>query len=558
MRRVLFSAVCVFIVLLVFAGTGTPVMLQAAESTDVNSASFAMHKAVYEGNLEEVKALIAKGADVNAKWPKDINGAPLHFAAIKGDENILMWFGGEVRDKIKKADHPGLYKEIVSLLLAKGADVNAKMSGGWTPLHFAVKLDDLDIVEMLIVKGADVDAKNSSGITPLLFAIGDNHEDMKNLLLTKGAKVDIVSASAMGDTERVKVFLEEDPNMINAAQGNFMPLHIAALNGQTETVKFLLEKGADVNGGYPTKPTPLYWAALKGHLDIAELLINKGAGISNESFGFPHPLFGAIAGKHKEAAELLIAKGAGVNFKSKNTPLLMAMGENCPDIAELLIAKGADVNAKDRDDKTPLHYAASGGNKDIVEMLLARGADINAKGKDGETPPVLAERKGYPDIAEFMRKYQAQSEAEKSDTNEPGSSNNITFKSAEPAPEAFDAWSFRWMGPVGEPNAKFWYVVIQPDGKEYFRYDLPILARGRLRSDFGVGIAGGDPSVFYKEYIHFSVFASKGKPAFSQSDSAGFKFEFYQKNAEGKIEWKKPFKTIDSVIDSSADAEVKD
>ncbi len=67
--------------------------------------------AAEKGNIEAVKQAIADGADVDAK---DSDGwTPLHNAALKG------------------------HKEIVELLIAKGVDVNAKGRSGWTPLHFA-------------------------------------------------------------------------------------------------------------------------------------------------------------------------------------------------------------------------------------------------------------------------------------------------------------------------------------------------------------------------------------------------------------------------------------
>ncbi|MEH1771269.1 MAG: ankyrin repeat domain-containing protein, partial [Nostoc sp.] len=54
-------------------------------------------------------------------------------------------------------------KQVVELLIAKGADVNAKNKDGNTPLHLAY---DLDIVKLLIAKGADANAKNNDDMTP--------------------------------------------------------------------------------------------------------------------------------------------------------------------------------------------------------------------------------------------------------------------------------------------------------------------------------------------------------------------------------------------------------
>jgi ankyrin repeat protein len=58
-------------------------------------------------------------------------------------------------------------KEIVELLIAKGADVNAKSEYETTPLHPAAYMGQKEIVELLIAKGADVNAMDDFGDTPL-------------------------------------------------------------------------------------------------------------------------------------------------------------------------------------------------------------------------------------------------------------------------------------------------------------------------------------------------------------------------------------------------------
>src|SRR5688572_18332138 len=74
------------------------------------------------------------------------------------------------------------FKQIVRFLIERGADVNAKTSFGYAPLHNAASrglkgtiylcyLDKLEIVELLIDAGADLNVKNDRGNTPLFRAI---------------------------------------------------------------------------------------------------------------------------------------------------------------------------------------------------------------------------------------------------------------------------------------------------------------------------------------------------------------------------------------------------
>ena len=105
-----------------------------------------LHDAAERGDLDEVKRLIAEGANLNAIDDK-LGGTPLHYAALRG------------------------HKAIAELLIAKGADVNASDHLGTTALHWTVIFDHLAVVKLLIANGADVNAKAVNGQTPRSLAI---------------------------------------------------------------------------------------------------------------------------------------------------------------------------------------------------------------------------------------------------------------------------------------------------------------------------------------------------------------------------------------------------
>ncbi|TDA41701.1 MAG: hypothetical protein DSO07_03190 [Thermoproteota archaeon] len=119
--------------------------------------------AVYQRDLEKVKELLDRGADVNAK---DIFGdTPLHIAARNG------------------------HLDIVKLLLERGADVNARNESGDTPLTAAAANGHLDVVRFLVNRGADIDARNDSDCTPLHIAAIRGHLNVVKFLVEKGADV---------------------------------------------------------------------------------------------------------------------------------------------------------------------------------------------------------------------------------------------------------------------------------------------------------------------------------------------------------------------------------
>ncbi|MDP2681544.1 MAG: ankyrin repeat domain-containing protein [Deltaproteobacteria bacterium] len=78
----------------------------------------------------------------------------------------------------------------VKELLNKGADVNEKDSGGWTPLLGAAYWGNTEAAKLLIDKGADVNATNNRGWTPLLRAALMGNTEIAKLLIEKGANID--------------------------------------------------------------------------------------------------------------------------------------------------------------------------------------------------------------------------------------------------------------------------------------------------------------------------------------------------------------------------------
>ena len=368
-----------------------------------------IHKAAEEGNIEAVKQHIAAGTDLNAKHDPLFGMTPLYFAAMKG------------------------HKEVAELLIANDADVNAKNTNDWTPLH---QVATKEIAELLIAEGADVNVNDRGGSTPLHFVAGKGHKETARLLITKGA--DVNAKNEDGET----------------------PLHMAALWGHNENAELLIAKGADVDAkGGVNGGTPLHWAAKEGHKETAELLIAKGADVNAKDDIGRTPLdwgkqffddytpeakaeikqtadlirkHGGKTGEELKAAEPVaeaskpepptakapdisihdaayegnieavkqhLAAGTDVNAKggysstantltiklADRTPLHEAASWGHKEVAELLIDNGADVNVKSGFGQTPLHWACNEG-RHVAELLIAKGADVNAKDDNGWTP----------------------------------------------------------------------------------------------------------------------------------------------------------------------------
>jgi ankyrin repeat protein len=179
-------------------------------------------EAIKKDDLITVKALIAAGADVNAK--DKLGETPLHIAAVRG------------------------YNEITSLLIDEGANVNIRNQHGLTPLHAAAWSDHKETVGLLIAKGANINAKDEDGVTPLHVSALSGAKKTMTLLIDKGADINARNKDGM------------------------TPLHAAALTGQKEAVELLINKGADINAKNIKGVTPLQIAHHKGHQAVVEFL----------------------------------------------------------------------------------------------------------------------------------------------------------------------------------------------------------------------------------------------------------------------------------------------
>ena len=60
--------------------------------------------------------------------------------------------------------------EVAHVLLAHGADVNARDESEETPMHSAAYYNSLEVAQVLLAHGADVNARTNIGNTPVAWA----------------------------------------------------------------------------------------------------------------------------------------------------------------------------------------------------------------------------------------------------------------------------------------------------------------------------------------------------------------------------------------------------
>ena len=248
-----------------------------------------LHWAALEGDVAEVKRLIAAGADVNAS------------ETVYGGERALHWAvqGGS---------------GVVRALIAAGANLEARDDQGETALFEALRVSDDDnyaALLALLVGGASVTAKRTDdGATALHLAVGyiNSGGGARAVLLLRGFGADpnatmtyalVDDTSITGVTPLHLAALRPMDRFWGGflrlasldAHGRALQMNAKDSNGQTAlhwlvakvdsawdagVMGWLIGSGADVNTVDNRGATPLDWADASGNLELAAILRQSG------------------------------------------------------------------------------------------------------------------------------------------------------------------------------------------------------------------------------------------------------------------------------------------
>lgn len=153
--------------------------VQADANRPEPSTEWTLESAALSGDMRQVKHFLDAGSDPNSR--NNRAATPLAFAAFAGQYDIaslLITRGASPRGPTDVAGRSAIHwsvigdrPEMVTLLLARGADVNAVTRSGETPLHFAVQVGARDSAAVLIAAGADLWLRDADGVTPLDVAL---------------------------------------------------------------------------------------------------------------------------------------------------------------------------------------------------------------------------------------------------------------------------------------------------------------------------------------------------------------------------------------------------
>lgn len=364
------------------------------------------------GNVDTIKALLAKGANVNVR--EAVYGqTPMMWAAAAGQTaavKTLAEAGGDIKAR-NKAPGKGIEKDKNFRIPAENDPLGIRShrnSGAWgitldgiefTPLMWAARGGHIDTVKALLDLGANVNETKAEGTTPLILAIINNHWELASKLLDWGA----------------------DPNK----GPGYTALHQLAWSRR-------INLKAAFHPGHP-EPT-----GTVDSIDLAAKLIDKGVNVNakmtqsfKDNMRNRFMRIGATAFLVSAKAvdvpmlKLLKERGADLSILNDNldTPLMVAAGVGLSNPGEdagnetetlaavtYLLELGQDVKAKNKYGETALHGASYRGFVPVTQLLLEKGAELELPNQLGWTPLSIADGAFYagifkqqPAVAEVLR-----------------------------------------------------------------------------------------------------------------------------------------------------------
>ncbi|GFR24112.1 ankyrin-3 [Trichonephila clavata] len=358
-----------------------------------------------EGNTEEVKECIKKGADIHGK---DRNlWTVLHFAA-KGPSieciklSLTVIPDGDARDiNGQSALHIATVfkrRDIIEYLITEvKMYVDDKDAFGKTSLHIASENGWTEGVQTLVKYKASITLKDFFGFSALHLAILKNNFDVALILLEMESNVDgneafgsmtaLHLAAKVGNVCLLNTLLERNADVTRKSCHHFTPLHFAVESGNLEIVKYLIERRIDIDAIDRFGNTPLYYAVrncngavLSPPYGSAKNMISDGDNFISTS--------SVVHSEYLNIVKILVKNEANVNKKNNagSTPLHLAVETGCLELVKLLLRNKALVDSEDKNKITALHASVAFGHKNILMAIIEAGGNIHSPDVNGLTP----------------------------------------------------------------------------------------------------------------------------------------------------------------------------
>lgn len=325
-----------------------------------------IHAAVHLGNREMVDLLLAHGADIDAKTRWWAGG----FGVLDGDSPLVPYLieRGTTVDAYAAARH-GMIEHLAELVAADQCAVHARGGDGQTPLHVA---HSVEVARYLIDHGADIDARDVDHESTAAQYLVRDRPDVARYLVSRGCATDVLMAAALGDLALVRGHLDADPSCLRmSVSERWFPKKDPRAGGTIYIWTLGWNK------------TPHVLARESGHESTYRLLLDRS----------PDELKLALAcelGEDDLARELLARNPnlpATLPEDDRRRLVDAAQNDDTAAVRRMLEA-GWPVDARGQHGGTALHWAAFHGNAEMVRGILRHAPSLETKDADHQAPPL--------------------------------------------------------------------------------------------------------------------------------------------------------------------------
>jgi ankyrin repeat protein len=316
---------------------------------------------------EMLDVLLEKGADINAKSRWWAGG----FGLLHGAEPDLAAYAiqrGATVD-VHAAARLGLIEKLRELIGADSTLVHARGGDGQTALHFA---STIEIAELLLDHGADIDARDvDHESTPAQYMVRDR-QDIARYLIRRGCRTDLLMAAALGDTELVRKHLDADPNCIHTrVTGEYFPM----INQKSGGTIYQWTLGFHVSAHDVARQF--------GHEDVFRLLMERSPADVK--------LVAACWAADEARVQSLLAEYPKLVTRLTDAgrcQIAHAARNNHLAAVRVMLAAGLPVDALGQHRATPLHWAAFHGNVEMAREILRYDPPLELTDADFNSTPL--------------------------------------------------------------------------------------------------------------------------------------------------------------------------
>jgi ankyrin repeat protein len=300
--------------------------------------------------------------------------------------------------------------DILTLILSKGADPNARNKEQDSALHIAVRHNYAEQGVVLLDANADIFQYNAQQENPLFLALTARPAPLEwffrpNVIAARDANGDSVvhHAARKNLPEGIAYLIKKGASLDVLNNALETPLHTAAKYDAMDAIRYLVGAGSSLKAADIKGDIPLQSAVLAGAERAAEQLIDAGSPLESQNYAGETALHQAAKNNNSPIVRLLTSKGAQTEIQDSRgfTPLAAAAANGAYDAASDLLKAGALIDTRDNSGSTPLYQAVSGTHIALVRLLLMNNADIHALNARGLTPFRLSLVKDPQIAAEF-------------------------------------------------------------------------------------------------------------------------------------------------------------